>query len=32
MKATDYIVRFLVQRGVRHVFEVSGGMITHLLD
>lgn len=32
MKATDYIVRFMVQRGVRHVFEVSGGMITHLLD
>jgi acetolactate synthase I/II/III large subunit len=32
MKATDYIARFLVQRGVRHVFEVSGGMITHLLD
>lgn len=32
MKATDYIVRFLIQRGVRHVFEVSGGMITHLLD
>jgi len=32
MKATDYIARFLIQRGVRHVFEVSGGMITHLLD
>ena len=32
MKVTDYIVRFLVQRGVRQVFEVSGGMITHLLD
>jgi acetolactate synthase-1/2/3 large subunit len=32
MKVTDYIVRFLIQRGVRQVFEVSGGMITHLLD
>jgi acetolactate synthase-1/2/3 large subunit len=32
MKVTDYIVRSLVARGVRHVFEVSGGMITHLLD
>jgi acetolactate synthase-1/2/3 large subunit len=32
MKVTDYIVRFLIERGVRHVFEVSGGMITHLLD
>jgi len=32
MKVTDYIVRFLVARGVRHLFEVSGGMITHLLD
>jgi acetolactate synthase-1/2/3 large subunit len=32
MKVTDYIVRFLVERGVRQVFEVSGGMITHLLD
>jgi acetolactate synthase I/II/III large subunit len=32
MKVTDYIVRFLIQHGVHHVFEVSGGMITHLLD
>lgn len=32
MKAADYIARFLTQRGVRHVFELSGGMITHLLD
>lgn len=32
MKASDYIVRYLTHRGVRHVFEVSGGMITHLLD
>jgi acetolactate synthase-1/2/3 large subunit len=32
MKASDYVARLLVQRGVSHVFEVSGGMITHLLD
>src|SRR5277367_5262224 len=32
MKASDYIVRFLTAHGVRCVFEVSGGMITHLLD
>lgn len=32
MKASDYIARFLFRRGVRQVFELSGGMITHLLD
>lgn len=32
MKATDYIAKFLHERGVRSVFELSGGMITHLLD
>ena len=32
MKVSDYIVRFLIQQSVSHVFEVSGGMITHLLD
>lgn len=32
MKATDYIAETLSRRGVRSVFEVSGGMITHLLD
>ena len=32
MKATDYIARSLYERGVRIVFEMSGGMITHLLD
>lgn len=32
MKATDYIARTLERRGVRHVFEMSGGMITHILD
>lgn len=32
MKVSDYIVRYLESRGVRHVFEMSGGMIAHLLD
>jgi acetolactate synthase-1/2/3 large subunit len=32
MKASDYIAAVLHNRGVQHVFEVSGGMITHLLD
>lgn len=32
MKASDFVARFLAERGVTHVFEVSGGMITHLLD
>jgi acetolactate synthase-1/2/3 large subunit len=32
VKVTDYIARFLHERGVPAVFEMSGGMITHLLD
>ncbi len=32
MKASDYIAETLNNHGVRYVFEVSGGMITHLLD
>lgn len=32
MKASDYIALSLENRGVRHVFEMSGGMIAHLLD
>lgn len=32
MKAADYIARFLEQQGVRTVFELSGGMIAHMLD
>lgn len=31
MKASDYVVSFLYEQGVRHVFELPGGMITHLL-
>lgn len=32
MKVSDYIVSFLYAQGVRHIFEVVGGMITHLVD
>ena len=32
MKATDYIARFLFARGVQAVFELPGGMTTHLLN
>ena len=32
IKVTDYIARSLHEKGVRQVFELSGGMITHLLD
>ncbi len=32
MKASDFIARFLERKGISHVFELSGGMITHLLD
>lgn len=32
MKATDYISAFLYIQGVKQVFEVVGGMTTHLID
>ena len=32
LKATDYIARYLYRRGVKTVFELPGGMITHLLN
>lgn len=32
MKLSDYVVDFLAGQGVRHVFEVIGGAIAHLLD
>ena len=32
MKVADYIIGELERRGVKHVFELSGGMIAHLLD
>ena len=32
MKVSDYIGTFLRAQGVSHVFELVGGMTTHLLD
>jgi acetolactate synthase-1/2/3 large subunit len=32
MKASDYIAKFLELKDISHVFELPGGMITHLLD
>lgn len=32
MKASYFIASFLKTQGITHVFELSGGMITHLLD
>jgi len=32
MKASDFIAYFLKIKGVESVFELSGGMITHILD
>jgi len=32
MKASDFIASFLSKKGILSVFELSGGMITHILD
>lgn len=32
MKASDYIVSFISERGVDTIFGYIGGMITHLVD
>ena len=32
IKTSDYVADFLEAQGVSHVFEVVGGMITHLVD
>lgn len=32
IKVSDYIAQVLYQEGVTHIFEVVGGMITHLID
>lgn len=32
MKASDFIAKFIEAKGVKNIFELSGGMITHLLD
>ena len=32
MKASDYIVEFLISKGITDVFGYPGGMVTHLMD
>lgn len=32
MKVSDFIAEFLQKKGIKSVFELSGGMITHILD
>lgn len=32
MKVSDFIAKYLEEKGVSEIFELSGGMITHLLD
>lgn len=32
IKVSDYISRFLVEQGIRHLFLISGGGMMHLLD
>jgi len=32
MKVSDYIATYIESKGVKTVFEITGGMITHLLD
>ena len=32
MKVSDYIAKFLEKKGIKSIFELSGGMITHILD
>lgn len=32
MKVSDFIVEYLISKGVKHVFGYPGGMVTHLMD
>ncbi len=32
MKLTDYIINFLTEKGIDHVFVLTGGYIAHLID
>ena len=32
MKVSDYIAAFIHKQGIHVVFEMAGGMITHMLD
>ena len=32
MKLTDFVVKFLINKKIKHVFGYPGGMITHFMD
>jgi len=32
IKGSDFIIEFLISRGVKHIFGYPGGMVTHILD
>ena len=32
MKVSDYIVRFLEEKGIRHIYGYQGTMIAHFVD
>ncbi|MFB5763228.1 thiamine pyrophosphate-binding protein [Paenibacillus medicaginis] len=32
MKLSDYVIDFISRHGVRHIFEMTGGAIVHLID
>ncbi len=32
MKLSDYVVQFLVDQGIKHIFLISGGAVAHLVD
>ena len=32
MKVSDYIVEYLIDKGITDVFGYPGGMVTHLMD
>jgi acetolactate synthase-1/2/3 large subunit len=32
MKVSDYVAKFIEEKGISSIFELSGGMITHILD
>jgi hypothetical protein len=32
MKLSDYVIRFIAQQGVKHVFTIPGGGAMHLVD
>ena len=32
MKASDYIVEYLIYRKIKHIFGYPGGMVTHLMN